>query len=136
MARPRLYPASYIRLNLHVEAQTLWYNRIIGSLRLEITSKVKSNLLSNTSVPNKPCHKVPHFIFSRDWDSATFLGRLFQCFTTLPVKKFFLMRLFFLISSLNLVQLQAVSLCPADSYLREEAGPQPLGFLSHKPHSR
>ena len=53
---------------------------------------------------------------SRDGDSATFLGSLFQCLTTLPVKKFFL------ISNLNLtwVQLEAVSSCRITCYLKEE----------------
>jgi len=59
------------------------------------TSKIiKSNFQPNTTMPAKPCPEVPHLpVFlntSRDDDSTTFLGSLFQCLTTLSVKKFFL----------------------------------------------
>jgi len=53
---------------------------------------------------------------SRDGDSTTSLGSLFQCLTTLSVKKFFL------ISNLKLplVQLEVISSCPITCYLGEE----------------
>ncbi|KAK4826388.1 hypothetical protein QYF61_008059, partial [Mycteria americana] len=56
---------------------------------------------------------------SRDGDSTTSLGSLFQCLITLSVKKNFL------ISSLNvpLVQLEAISFCPITCYLGEETDP-------------
>ena len=74
---------------------------IIESLRLEETSKIiKSNRQPNTTMPTKPCPEVPvstRFLnISRDGDSTTSLGSLFQCLTILSVKKFFL------VSNLNL----------------------------------
>ena len=76
--------------------------RIVESLRLEKTSKIiKSNHQPNTTMPTKPCPEVPYlnvfFNTSRDGDATTSLGSLFQCFTSLSVKKFFL------ISNLNLL---------------------------------
>ena len=73
------------------------YHRIIGWKR-----PLRSS--SSTVTPTPPCllNHVPkcpsrHFLnTSRDGDSTTSLGSLFQCLTTLPVKKFFL------ISNLNL----------------------------------
>ena len=52
---------------------------------------------------------------SRDGDSTTSLGSLFQCLTTLSLKNFFL------ISNLNLTQLEAIASCPITSYLGEAA---------------
>jgi len=74
---------------------------VIESLRLEETSKImKSNHQPNTTMTTKPCPKVPRLhVFlktSGDGDFTTSLGSLFQCLTTLSVKKFFL------ISNLNL----------------------------------
>ena len=75
--------------------------RIIESLRLEKASKImKSNHQPNTTMPTKPCPKVSRLTWfsntSRDGDSTPALSSLFQCLTTLSVKKFFL------ISNLNL----------------------------------
>jgi len=74
--------------------------RIIEWLRLEMTSKIKSNCQPNTTLPAKPRPEVPYstgFLnTSRDGDSTTSLGSLFQCLTTLWTK------ILFLISSLNL----------------------------------
>jgi len=75
-------------------------NRVIESLRLEKISKIiKSNCQPNTTMPTKPCPKVPHLhIFlntSSDGGSTTSLCSLFQCLTALSGKKFFL------ISNLN-----------------------------------
>jgi len=69
--------------------------------RLEKTSKIiKSNYPPTNTMPAKPYPEAPHLhVFlntSRDGDSTTSLGSLFQCLTTLSVKKFFL------ISNLNL----------------------------------
>jgi len=66
------------------------------SLRLEKTSKIiKSNRQPNTTTPAKPYPEVPHLhVFlnaSRDGDSTTTLGSLFQRLTTLSVKNFFLL---------------------------------------------
>ena len=77
------------------------YGRSIESLRLEKSSKIiKFKRQPSTTMSAKPYPRVPylHFFFntSRDGDSTTSLGSLFQCFTTLSVKKFFL------ISNLNL----------------------------------
>jgi len=76
-------------------------NLIIESLRLEKSSKImKSKGQPNTTMTAKPCPEVPHLhVFlntSRDGDSTTSLGSLFECLTTLSVKKVFL------ISNLNL----------------------------------
>jgi len=65
---------------------------------LEKTSKItKSNHPSNTTMPTKPCPELPHLhIFLntyRDGDSTSSLGSLFQCLTTLSVKKIFLYHL-------------------------------------------
>jgi len=71
-------------------------HRIIELFRLEKTSKIiKSNRHPNTTMPAK---LYLHFFLktSRDGDSTTSLGSLFQCLSTLQVKKFFL------ISNLNL----------------------------------
>ena len=73
----------------------LWVSKIIQSLRLEKTSKIiKSNHQPNTTVPTKPCPELPHlYIFRTPPRMATpslpWAG-LFQCLTTLSVKKFFL----------------------------------------------
>jgi len=47
---------------------------------------------------------------SADEDSTTFLGNLFQCLTTLPVKKYFLVFRWFLISAHSLFFCQWVLL--------------------------
>jgi len=61
---------------------------------------MKSNRQPNTTVPAKlfPEVSYPHIFLntSKDGDSVTSLGSLFQRLTTLSVKKFFL------ISNLNL----------------------------------
>jgi len=63
------------------------------SLRLEKTSEIiRCNRQPITTMPTKPCPKVQylHIVFytSRNGDSTTSLGSLFQCLTTLSVKKF------------------------------------------------
>ena len=72
--------------------------RIIESLRLEETSKIKSNHQPSATVPAKPCPEVQYLrvFWTTDGDFTTSLGSLFQCLTTLSVEKFFL------ISNLNL----------------------------------
>jgi len=74
---------------------------MMDSSRLEKISKIiKYNCQPNTTMAAKSCPGVPYLhVFlntSRDGDSTTSLGILFQFLTTLSVKKFFL------ISSLNL----------------------------------
>jgi len=69
--------------------------RFTESLRLEKTSKIiKSNHPPNNTMPTKPrpkppCHIYMFFERLQDGDSTTSLGSLFQCLTTLSVKKFF-----------------------------------------------
>ena len=69
--------------------------------RLEKTSKIiKSNHHPNTTMPTKPkvsrsASSASFLNTSRDGDSTTSLGSLFQCLATVSVKKFFL------ISNLN-----------------------------------
>jgi len=53
---------------------------------------------------------------SRDGDSTTSLGSLFQCLTTLSVKKFFPN----IQSKPTLMQLEVIASCPITSYLGEE----------------
>ena len=53
---------------------------------------------------------------SRDGDSTTSLGSLFQCLTTLSVKKFFPN----IQSEPPLMQLEAIASCPVGSFLGEE----------------
>jgi len=73
----------------------LFKGRIIESLWLEKISKImKSNHQPNTTMPTKQCPEVPYLhVFlntSRDGDSTTSPGSLFQCLTALSVKNFFL----------------------------------------------
>jgi len=79
-------------------------NRIIGWKRALRSS-------SPTITPTPPCllNHIPKYHIckflntSRDGDSTTFLGSLFQCLTALSVKKFFL------ISKSALMQLETVA---------------------------
>ena len=69
--------------------------RIIASLRLEKTFKImESNCKPNTAKSTtKPCLSAACKCLlntSKDGDSTTSLGSLFQCLTTLSVKKFLL----------------------------------------------
>ena len=78
---------------------------IIEVLRLENTIKIMKSNHDLTILPNSNSPQLNHipehhiqtvFKHIRDGDSTTSLGSLFQCLTTLSVKKFFL------ISNLNL----------------------------------
>jgi len=73
---------------------------------------LRSSSQPNTTRPTKPCPKVPQLHGfcnpSRDGDSTTALGSLFQCLTTLPVKKFFPN----IQSAPPPMQLEAIAYCP------------------------
>jgi len=71
-------------------SQSTLGSRIIESLRLEKTSKIiKSNCQPITTV-SRSVMSTCFLNTSRDSDSTTSLGSLFQCFTSLSVKNFFL----------------------------------------------
>jgi len=91
-----LTESSSTRVTTYNYASLLWHNfshymrHIITELWLEKTFKIfMSNHPSNTSLP--PNHTPKHlFNTYRDGDPTTSLGSLFQCITTLSLKKLFL----------------------------------------------
>lgn len=68
------------------------FHRIIKSFRLKKITKIKSNPQPITTMPTKPYPSVPYLPLntSKNCDSSTSLGTMFQCFPTLSEKKFFL----------------------------------------------
>lgn len=107
----RLLPAPPVKQQNHT---------ITDSLSLEKTSKIRkfNHQSSTTSMfTTKPCPQchIHRFFFntSRDGDSTTALGSLFQCLTTLSKKKFFL------IANLNIHCLNLTLFPPIACYLGE-----------------
>ena len=94
-------------------------------LRLYKISKIiKTKRRPKTTMSTKPCpkcHVYRFFEHLQGWSLHHLSGSLFQCLTTLLVKKCFL------ISNLNppLIQLKTISSCPFASYLGEETNTHP-----------